>query len=159
MGFGPLRMSFRIADFGLRIAGIGHSSLIRHSPFVIRHCAASLRRKGVPETRRPRTAEKLERYRPSCYTNVSCTPIVVERAVQCQEFVSYAANTRRSGGRFCRHGIAKSKGGVGIKTRGITRRTFKPNIQKYPRVERGTVRRMPHLPAACLRTGKIRKAP
>ncbi len=36
----------------------------------------------------------------------------------------------RLGNKVARRGLAKAKGGVGIKTTGITRRTFKVNLQK-----------------------------
>ncbi|MEZ5978725.1 MAG: 50S ribosomal protein L28 [Planctomycetota bacterium] len=36
----------------------------------------------------------------------------------------------RSGGSIARRGLAKQQGGVGLKTTGHTKRTFKPNIQK-----------------------------
>lgn len=35
----------------------------------------------------------------------------------------------RVGNRVARRGLAKYKGGIGLKTTGITRRTFKPNLQ------------------------------
>jgi len=57
-----------------------------------------------------------------------------------------------------RRGLAKSKGGIGKKTTGITRRTFKPNIQKIRVLDEGTVRRM-KVCAKCIRGGAVRKAP
>jgi large subunit ribosomal protein L28 len=36
----------------------------------------------------------------------------------------------RFGKKIARRGLAKSKGGVGIKTTGITARTFQPNLKK-----------------------------
>ncbi len=49
----------------------------------------------------------------------------------------------RFGGSIARRGLAKSKGGVGIKTTGHTKRTFKPNIQKIRVVmPDGTVERL-----------------
>jgi len=57
-----------------------------------------------------------------------------------------------------RRGLAKAKGGVGKKTTGITKRTFKPNIQKIRVLEGGTVRRK-KVCAACIRSGAVRKAP
>ena len=61
--------------------------------------------------------------------------------------------------RIARRGLAKKKGGIGKKTTGITRRTFKPNIQRVRIVEgRGRVRRA-KVCAACIRAGKVRKAP
>jgi len=35
----------------------------------------------------------------------------------------------RKGNSIARRGLAKPKGGIGLKTTGVTRRTFKPNIQ------------------------------
>lgn len=35
----------------------------------------------------------------------------------------------RTGNKVARRGLAKHRGGVGIKTTGITRRRFKPNLQ------------------------------
>ncbi|MFH0946196.1 MAG: 50S ribosomal protein L28 [Planctomycetota bacterium] len=35
----------------------------------------------------------------------------------------------RVGNKVCRRGLAKHRGGVGLKTTGITRRRFKPNLQ------------------------------
>ena len=35
----------------------------------------------------------------------------------------------RRGNSIARRGLAKPKGGIGLKTTGVTRRTFKPNIQ------------------------------
>jgi len=34
------------------------------------------------------------------------------------------------GNRIVRHGLAKSKGGIGLHTTGITKRQFRPNLQK-----------------------------
>ncbi len=36
----------------------------------------------------------------------------------------------RVGNSIARRGLAKPKGGIGLKTTGVTRRRFKPNIQK-----------------------------
>jgi len=66
---------------------------------------------------------------------------------------------RTSFGRtIARRGLAKRKGGIGKKTTGVTKRTFKPNIQKVRVIDRGCVRRA-RVCAACIRTGRIRKAP
>lgn len=35
----------------------------------------------------------------------------------------------RKGNSIARRGLAKPKGGIGLKTTGVTRRSFKPNIQ------------------------------
>ena len=61
------------------------------------------------------------------------------------------------GNQIARRGRAKYLGGVGIKTTGITRRTFEANLQKV-RVQtaNGTVKRMT-VCAQCIHQGKIKK--
>ena len=57
---------------------------------------------------------------------------------------------------IARRGLAKRKGGVGLKTTGVTKRKFKANIQSVRAVINGEVRRV-KVCAACIRSGKIRK--
>lgn len=55
-------------------------------------------------------------------------------------------------------GKAKYLGGVGTKITGITRRKFKPNLQKVKvSTENGGVKSM-KVCTACIRSGRIRKA-
>lgn len=62
-----------------------------------------------------------------------------------------------TGNRIVRHGLAKSKGGIGLHTTGITRRRFLPNIQKIRVTENGrTVRKS--VCTSCIKAGKIVKA-
>ena len=65
--------------------------------------------------------------------------------------------TPSTGNRIVRHGLAKSKGGIGLHTTGITRRRFLPNLQKIRAVEKGGVVRKT-VCAACIRSGKVTKA-
>lgn len=59
------------------------------------------------------------------------------------------------GMQIARRGLAKAKGGVGLKTTGHTHRTFKPNIQKLRvLMPDGTVRRM-KLSTGVIKSGKI----
>jgi large subunit ribosomal protein L28 len=58
---------------------------------------------------------------------------------------------------IARRGLAKSKGGIGKKTTGITRRTFKPNIQKI-RIFDGGRNRRARVCTACIRSGRVQKA-
>jgi len=60
------------------------------------------------------------------------------------------------GNRIARRGMAKYKGGVGIKLTGITRRRFKANIQNV-HVEVNGARRRMRVCAQCIRSGKIKK--
>jgi len=61
------------------------------------------------------------------------------------------------GNSIARRGRAKYLGGVGVKTTGISRRKFVPNLQKVRVVVgRGTVKRMV-VCAQCIRSGRVRK--
>jgi len=60
------------------------------------------------------------------------------------------------GNRITRRGMAKNKGGVGRKTTGIARRTFKPNLQVVKTNLGGTVQRI-RVCAKCIRAGKAPK--
>lgn len=61
------------------------------------------------------------------------------------------------GNTITRRGLAKSKGGVGRKTTGVTRRRFKANLQRVKTNVNGTVKRV-RVCARCLRSGKVTKA-
>ena len=60
------------------------------------------------------------------------------------------------GARIIRHGLAKKKGGIGLHTTAITKRTFKPNLQKIRTKVDGTVKRMA-VCTSCLKAGKVTK--
>ncbi len=61
----------------------------------------------------------------------------------------------RSGKSIARRGLPKKKGGVGLKTTGHTKRTFKANIQKVRvLLPDGTVRRM-KLATSVIKSGRI----
>ena len=63
------------------------------------------------------------------------------------------------GKKIARRGIAKKAGGIGLKTTGITRRRFLPNLQTVKIIdENGQVRRV-KVSAKYLKTGKVIKAP
>ncbi len=65
----------------------------------------------------------------------------------------------RMGKRITTRGIAKKSGGIGLKTTGITRRRFLPNLQIVKIIdENGTVKRV-RVAASYLTTGKVKKAP
>ena len=60
------------------------------------------------------------------------------------------------GSSIARRGLAKAKGGVGQKTTGVSKRTFKPNIQMVRAVINGEIRRV-KVCTACIRSGRIKK--
>ena len=63
-----------------------------------------------------------------------------------------------AGRQVARRGLAKKSGGIGLKTTGVTRRRFLPNIQKIRIKEKdGTVRRA-KVCAECIRGGRVTKA-
>ncbi|MDR0993556.1 MAG: 50S ribosomal protein L28 [Verrucomicrobiota bacterium] len=63
-----------------------------------------------------------------------------------------------SGSRIIRHGLCKKKGGIGLHTTAVTKRTFKPNLQKL-RVKQpvGGVKTMT-VCTSCIKAGKVAKA-
>ena len=68
----------------------------------------------------------------------------------------FSGKKTRSGRTTARRGLAKSKGGIGLKTTGRTLRTFKPNIQRVRAVVNGRVVRV-KVAAKLLRRGVIEK--
>lgn len=61
-----------------------------------------------------------------------------------------------SGYTYAHRGLAKSKGGVGRKVTGRTKRVFAPNLQTVKARIKGTVKRV-RVCAKCLRSGKVEK--
>lgn len=61
-----------------------------------------------------------------------------------------------TGNRIIRHGLEKKKGGIGLHTRGVTRRRFLPNIQRIRVKVNGGVRRA-NVCTSCIRSGKVEK--
>lgn len=64
----------------------------------------------------------------------------------------------RSGSSIVRHGLRKSKGGIGLHTTGITKRMYRPNLQRIRVYERGGYARKT-VCTQCIRSGKISKSP
>jgi large subunit ribosomal protein L28 len=60
------------------------------------------------------------------------------------------------GNKVSHRGLAKHKGGVGIKTTGVSRRTFRPNIHKMRVQVGGGVKRL-KVCTQCLRSGRVAK--
>ncbi len=61
------------------------------------------------------------------------------------------------GNSVTRRGLAKSRGGVGIKTTGISKRRFNPNLQKIRVIDdKGTAKRV-KVCTKCIRSGKVTK--
>ncbi len=70
----------------------------------------------------------------------------------------FTGKRTRSGRSIARKGKAKYLGGVGRKTTGITKRKFKPNIQRVRAVVDGTVCRI-KVSAKAIRMGLVVKPP
>ena len=62
-----------------------------------------------------------------------------------------------AGRSFSRRGMAKSKGGVGQRITGITKRRFSPNLQAVKAVIDGKNKRIVAC-AKCIKAGKIKKS-
>ncbi|MDA1013951.1 MAG: 50S ribosomal protein L28 [Planctomycetota bacterium] len=65
--------------------------------------------------------------------------------------------TPHTGNRLSQRGKAKYLGGNGRKTTGISRRTFKPNLQKI-RIQEGLTSVQRRVCTQCLRSGRVQKA-
>lgn len=63
----------------------------------------------------------------------------------------------RFGNIIRRHGMPKAKGGIGLHTTGINRRSFHPNLQKIRVTENGGVA-LRYVCARCIKAGKVLKA-
>ncbi|AQT68941.1 50S ribosomal protein L28 [Anaerohalosphaera lusitana] len=70
----------------------------------------------------------------------------------------YTGKRTKVGNSVSRRGKAKRHGGVGIKTTGISRRKFKPNVQKVKAVVDGKVCRV-KASAKAIRMGLVTKPP
>jgi large subunit ribosomal protein L28 len=62
-----------------------------------------------------------------------------------------------TGNRIIRHGLPKKSGGIGLHTTGITRRRFKPNVQRV-KIKLNGGNRTVSVCASCIKAGKIVKA-
>ena len=62
----------------------------------------------------------------------------------------------RTGNRIVRHGLKKSKGGIGLHITGVTKRRYLPNLQNVRVMENGGVKRK-SVCTACIKAGKITK--
>jgi large subunit ribosomal protein L28 len=63
-----------------------------------------------------------------------------------------------SGNQIARRGLPKRTGGIGLKTTGINKRWFRPNLQKIHVLLEGRRCRV-RVCVKCIRTGRIVKAP
>jgi large subunit ribosomal protein L28 len=60
------------------------------------------------------------------------------------------------GNQYSRRGKAKYLGGVGRKVTGISRRTFKPNLQNIQVLVKGAVKRQ-RVCVQCIRSGRVQR--
>jgi large subunit ribosomal protein L28 len=68
----------------------------------------------------------------------------------------YCGKKTRFGQQLARRGLAKAKGGVGIKTTGVTKRSFAPNIQRVRAIVGGRTTRV-KVCTKCLKSGAVAK--
>lgn len=62
-----------------------------------------------------------------------------------------------TGNSIIRKGLAKKKGGIGQNTTGVSKRKFKPNLQRVKANIKGTIRYF-NVCTRCLKAGKVAKA-
>lgn len=60
------------------------------------------------------------------------------------------------GYQYTYRGLAKHKGGVGVKVTGKTKRKFRPNLQRVRALIGGSVQRI-RVCTRCIKSGKVRK--
>jgi large subunit ribosomal protein L28 len=60
------------------------------------------------------------------------------------------------GNQYTHRGKAKYLGGVGVKVTGVSKRTFRPNLQRIQVEVNGTVQRM-RVCVQCIRSGKVKR--
>jgi len=70
----------------------------------------------------------------------------------------YCGRRTQVGNSIARRGLAKPKGGIGLKTTGVTRRKFKPNVQNVRAFVNGSMVRV-RVCARCIKTGVVSKGP
>ena len=68
----------------------------------------------------------------------------------------FCGRSTKIGKMIARRGLAKRKGGVGLKTTGISPRTFKPNVQNVRAYVGGSMMRV-RVCARCIKSGAVRK--
>ena len=61
------------------------------------------------------------------------------------------------GNRIIRHGLCKKKGGIGLHTTAVTKRTVKPNLQKVRAIQPGGGVRTMTVCTSCIKAGKVVK--
>ena len=62
-----------------------------------------------------------------------------------------------AGRSICRRGLAKAKGGVGLKITGVTARRFLPNLKTVRAIVNGASKRI-NVCVKCIKAGKVKKA-
>lgn len=65
--------------------------------------------------------------------------------------------TPKFGNQFARRGLAKYKGGVGIKTTGVSRRKFQPNLQNLRVEEKNGAVHRSRVCTRCIKSGVVKK--
>jgi large subunit ribosomal protein L28 len=60
------------------------------------------------------------------------------------------------GNQYTHRGKAKYLGGVGVKVTGVSKRTFRPNLQRIQVEKDGTVQRL-RVCVQCIRSGKVKR--
>lgn len=68
----------------------------------------------------------------------------------------YCGKGTAVGRSITRKGLSKAKGGVGLKTTGVSKRKFKPNVQRI-RVLEGTRVVRVRICTRCLKAGRVKK--
>jgi large subunit ribosomal protein L28 len=69
---------------------------------------------------------------------------------------AYCGKRVERGYQYTYRGLAKYKGGVGVKVTGKTKRKFRPNLQRVRALVGGAVRRV-RVCSRCIKSGRVQK--
>jgi len=88
-------------------------------------------------------------------------PVIIFALVITEELImsrvcAICGKKPKIGKSICRRGLAKKKGGAGRKITGVTKRWFRPNLQRVKVVIKGT-RQTIMVCTRCIKAGKIEK--
>jgi large subunit ribosomal protein L28 len=64
---------------------------------------------------------------------------------------------KATGAKIIRHGLCKKKGGIGLHTTAVTKRTVKPNLQKVRALQPGGGVKTMTVCTSCIKAGKVTK--
>jgi large subunit ribosomal protein L28 len=85
-------------------------------------------------------------------------PAAIDRSKTMSRVCHFTGRKTTAGRSICRHGKPKRQGGVGLNITGVSKRKFKPNIQKVRAIVNGSICRI-RVSAKAIKMGLVVKPP